>query len=159
MGSRKTQREAFLTDQLLRLRGWAGMTWQMETNAEWAVRPAPRGTLVEYMAVRLLLLELAQQHQQNDRHSRDVERRDEVPDSLRRAFLVFQIAQVRGWSAADLLRLSPAEWSLLLGEIDAFSSRKRRRIYHQAFERHYRDKTLNAIRCRAREVAAPSQDG
>ena len=44
LGVAAEQREAFITATLLALRGWAGMIWQMETNAEWAVRPAPRGS-------------------------------------------------------------------------------------------------------------------
>ena len=50
-----SDREEYLTQTLLALPGWAGMIWQLETNAEWAVHPAPAGSLVEYVAVRLLL--------------------------------------------------------------------------------------------------------
>ena len=35
------------------------MLWQMETNGEWTVRPARENTLVEYLAVRLILERLA----------------------------------------------------------------------------------------------------
>ena len=59
LGVPAAETEEYLTRTLLALRGWAGMIWQMETNAEWAVHPAPRGSLIGYVAVRLLLLRLA----------------------------------------------------------------------------------------------------
>ena len=59
LGVREAAREEYLSRTLLALRGWAGMIWQMETNAEWTVHPAPPGTLVEYLAVRLILERLA----------------------------------------------------------------------------------------------------
>src|SRR5690606_11735404 len=55
LGVADSEREAFLSATLLALPGWAGMIWQLETNAEWAVHPAPAGTLREYLAVRLIL--------------------------------------------------------------------------------------------------------
>lgn len=47
LGVTEDEQEAFLTQSLLALRGWAGMVWQMESNAEWASHPAPSGTLIE----------------------------------------------------------------------------------------------------------------
>src|ERR1041384_2064888 len=62
LGVAPAQREEYLTQTLLAMRGWAGMLWQMETNAEWAVHPAPRGGLIGYVAVRLLRERLAIEH-------------------------------------------------------------------------------------------------
>ena len=55
LGVSENEREEFLTQTLLALRGYAGMVWQLETNAEWAPQPAPSGSLVEFLAVRLIL--------------------------------------------------------------------------------------------------------
>ncbi len=55
LGIADSDRENYLSRTLLALPGWAGMIWQMETNAEWTVRPSPPGTLVDYVAVRLIL--------------------------------------------------------------------------------------------------------
>ena len=66
LGVADSQREEYLSQTLLALRGWAGMIWQMETNAEWTVHPAPPGTLVEYVAVRLILERLALAHVARD---------------------------------------------------------------------------------------------
>ena len=50
LGVPAAETEEYLTRTLLALRGWAGMIWQMETNAEWAVHPAPRGSLIGRLA-------------------------------------------------------------------------------------------------------------
>jgi hypothetical protein len=79
-----------------------------------------------------------------------------------RAYLVFQLAQVRGWSPADLHRLSKAEWSRLVQEIESFGSLERRRIYHDAYERRYRNQALDALRAHSTRMAnggLPATDG
>src|SRR5690606_28318020 len=61
-GVSSDERHMFVVQSLQALPGWAGMIWQMETNAEWTPAPAPRGTLVEFLAVRLLLDRLSVAH-------------------------------------------------------------------------------------------------
>ena len=153
-----TQRETTLRDALLALPGWAGMLWQMETNAEWTVRPAPPGTLLEYAAIRLLLTKFAEKFlaRADAADSPPAEPKLAGRSPLLQAFRVFQIAQVRGWTPVDLLRLRPAEWRRLLREVEAFSSRERRRIYHQAYERRLREEVLGAICENARAIARPT---
>lgn len=146
-----------LLSRLLALPGWAGMIWQMETNAEWAQRPAPAGTLLEYLAVRLILERVTAVgiggceingdaghtlliQQGNAAHPAAT-----VPGYEQRAYHVFQLAQVRGWSPFDLQRLSRSEWAMLLHELEAFSDIERRRVYHLAYERRYRQQTLDAL--------------
>jgi uncharacterized protein YbcC (UPF0753/DUF2309 family) len=160
-------REQFLIETLLALRGWAGMLWQMETNAEWAVHPAPHGTLVEYTAVRLILERLAAAHVAQ--HALDAPvnlpelrstLRHRLPHAQRvsveqRAFLVFQLARGRGWTPADLHKLSKGEWSKMVAEIELFSGPERRRIYHLAYERRYRRQTLDAVLAHDRRRPAP----
>jgi hypothetical protein len=166
LGVEPGERESFLAQTLLALRGWAGMLRQMETNAEWTVHPAPQGTLVEYLAVRLILERLALSHESRERFGVDVELR-ELRAALRkrighpqrvsvdqRAFLVFQLARMRGWNPADLSRLSRQQWQRLLAEIESFSSSERRRIYHLAYERRYRNQTLDAVAAHCRRTAA-----
>ncbi len=123
----------FLAQTLLALRGWAGMCWQLETNADWAARPAPPGTLNEYVAVRLLLerLALRQIADESLDHSVDLcalcslpARRESIHAGLKidpRAFLVFQLAENLGWSPRDLDQLSEGVWSRLIEEVEAFS--------------------------------------
>ncbi len=158
LGVPGSERSAYLAETLLALRGWAGMIHQLETNAEWAVAPAPSGTLHEYLAVRLLLerLALATVARATIDFTGPL---DELAPALRhrlpspprvsvdqRAYLVFQLAQVRGWSPQDLHRLAKPGWTRLVEEIEAFGALERRRIYHLAYERHYRDQALDALR-------------
>lgn len=158
LGIEEHQREAFIQQSLLAMRGWAGLLWQMETRAQWMPHPAPRGTLVEYLAVRCLLERVAQRHLAAERVARgaDPPRRASIDQ---RAYLVFQLAQLRGWTPADLNRLSAGEWQRLMREIESFSGLERRRVYHLAYERRYRHQTLDAVvahgrrRC-SREAAA-----
>lgn len=157
LGVQAEQREAFITSTLLALRGWAGMIWQMETNAEWAVRPAPRGTLVEFLAVRLLLdrfaaTAVAKEHLCFDgplgtlceaAAARHAERTPTGKTQL--AFLIFQLTQVLGVLPEELFRLPAKTWGQLADEIEAFNELKRRRTFHLAYERRYRNQTLDAL--------------
>jgi uncharacterized protein YbcC (UPF0753/DUF2309 family) len=157
LGVGEGERGAYLSRTLLALRGWAGMLWQMETNAEWAAHPAPRGTLEEYLAVRLLLERLALEWTAREALGERVELRvlraklrHLIPHAQRvsvdqRAYLVFQLAQMRGWSPAELHRQTKADWTRLVWEIESFGEWERRRIYHLAYERRYRIRTLDAI--------------
>lgn len=157
LGVLESQREEYLTQTLLALRGWAGMLWQMESNAEWTVHPAPAGTLVEYVAVRLLLERLALARTARDALGDKGELRtlrgrllscvNHAPrvSVEQRAFLVFQLAQTLGWKPEELHRQSKTDWANLVEEIESFSELQRRRIYQQAYERRYRNQTLDAI--------------
>lgn len=169
LGIGPDEEEEFLTGTLLALRGWAGMVWQMETNAEWAVHPAPAGTLVEYIAVRLILERCAIAHVLGTAPSetgnlRGWRTRLPAPRVSptagqvdRLAFLIFQLAQVRGWTPETVYRMSAAHWRRLVEEIARFSSQERRRIYHLAYERRYRIQTLDAILAHAPRAAAPRE--
>jgi uncharacterized protein YbcC (UPF0753/DUF2309 family) len=160
LGVEPTERDEVVLQTMLALRGWAGMIWQMETNAEWTVRPAPQGTLVEYLAVRLLLERLAISHlaQEAGLESSDLRElrrtlRQRCPHEGRtsgyqRAYLVFQLAQILGWGPEELYRLNHQQWVNLGEEIEAFSSLQRRRVYHLAYERRYRNQTLDALATR-----------
>jgi len=153
-----------ITATFLRLRGWAGMIQQMEIRADRVALPVPPGTLLGYLAVRLVLERVALQHVARDclGHVGSLQR---LRETLRaaykhdktgvdlRAFLVFQLAQVLGWTPAQLHRLSKAEWATLLGEIEVFSSLERRRVFHEAYERRYRIQTLDALSIHAGKPA------
>jgi uncharacterized protein len=149
--------DAFLQLTLLALGGWGGMLRQLETHAPWTPHPAPPGSLLDFVAVRLLLDRLAVQYVAHHelgyrgplRDFRDWARgqfvfdREECIQS--QAFTVFQLAQALGWSPRELSRLSAAEWSRVIDEIAAFSEHERRRIFHAAYERWYVIHALDAI--------------
>lgn len=160
LGVRREDRQEYLQSTLLALRGFAGMLWQMESRADRAVHPAPKGSLVEFVAIRLILDRLAlaflaREHFQYSGPLADLHHAVKSPSNRRsaadvdqRAFLVFQLAQLLGWKPADLYRLSKEEWSLLVEEVESFSGLERRRIFHLAYERRYRVQTLDAVATR-----------
>jgi uncharacterized protein YbcC (UPF0753/DUF2309 family) len=168
LGVGEAECETYLLQTLLALRGWAGMLWQMGTNAEWTVYPAPPDSLVEYLAVRLLLERLALRHAARETLGENVplaELRNRLRKGLpgtervrviQRAFTVFQLAQLLAWKPEHLFELSKDQWSRLVEEIESFSGTERRRIYHLAFERSYRNQVLDAISAHAPLTRAAS---
>ncbi|MFO0872144.1 MAG: DUF2309 domain-containing protein [Pirellulales bacterium] len=161
LGVRPEDWDEFLTSSLLALRGWAGMLWQMEVRPDRVPFPVPEGTLLEFMAVRLLLdrlatAQVAREHLEytgplSELRSVTGQRvvHHWVSSEEERAFLVFQLAQVLGWAPPDLLALTHAQWETLLGEIEQFSTLERRRIFHRAYERRFRTQALDALGSRA----------
>ncbi len=139
----------FLERTLLALPGWAGMIWQMETNAPWTPRPAPPGSLREFLAVRLILDRCALEHVERLVKRETVRIRAGVSAaarlSLARAFTIFQMAQVRGWQPVQLAAMPVEQWAALVNEMEAFSSRERRRVFHLAYERRFRARVLDAL--------------
>jgi uncharacterized protein YbcC (UPF0753/DUF2309 family) len=172
LGVGPDQRADFIMRSLMALRGWAGMTWQMESNAEWALHPAPSGTLVEFLCVRLILDRLALAHVDgkstaDERSLRDLWEvgfgRGDVDSTASSrveslAYTTFRLAQRLGWPLGRLSRLTGGEWDALLIEIESFNDIERRRVLHLAFERRYRETALQAIEAHAAQ-APPSPAG
>lgn len=168
LGVPEREWEDYLIATLLALRGWAGMIQQLETRGDRVAHPVPAGSLVEYLALRLLLERLALAHVAREELGRELPLADlrvvlrHAPGDLddggvdRRAFQVFQLAQVLGWLPPVLAQLTPLEWTVLVREIEAFPEVERRRLYHAAFERRYRIETLDALTC---YVSQPSRPG
>ncbi len=155
---------SFLSATLLALRGWAGMVRQLEIRGDRVVHAVPEGSLVGFLAVRLLLDRFAAAWvaetacgyngslaAMRDELCRRLEKTE--PSVEQRAFLVFQLAQVLGWLPADLHRLEPRGWAVLLAEIEAFTGLERRRIFHLAFERRFYTQALDAVALHVRRPA------
>ena len=157
LGVEESEWEEFIAATLLSLRGWAGMIRQMELRADRVRVPAPPGSVTEFLAVRLILkrlvlAEIAKRtlgkatplNRLRDSLRTHLEERD-TPDVDQRAFVIFQLAQVLGWSPPALLRMSKQGWSLLVAEVEAFSGIERQRVFHLAYERKFRQQTLDAL--------------
>ncbi|MEZ5942049.1 MAG: DUF2309 domain-containing protein [Planctomycetaceae bacterium] len=152
-----SDREAFVRQTLLSLGGWAGMIWQLELGVDWVVHNAPKKSLTGMLAVQLLLERQAIWNLGRDA----IGDSSSIPEVLaaawkkvsqpqplkreRRAFLLFQVAQMLGWTPLELLQLTEAEWAELGIELESFPSLERRRIFHEAFERKYVHATLDAF--------------
>ena len=164
LGLPEENHEEYISQTLLALRGWAGIIWQMETNAEWTVRPAPQGTLIEYLAARLLLerfaisafyrKETGSRLPLDEIHAALTAKREQSAfvSADERAYLLFQLAQVRGWNPCELHQQNKEAWTRLIKEIETFDGFERRRIYHLAYERRYRHQTLDAVSVLAKQA-------
>ena len=166
LGVERSEWEPFLSATLLALRGWAGMVRQIEERGDRVVRPVPRGSLVEFLAVRLLLDRFALAYTAREALGYKgplAGLRDAIParppaawppSVEQRAFLVFQLAQVVGLSPDQLDRLARPEWAAVLEEIETFGGLERRRVFHLAYERRFYTQALDAI---AMHSARPSK--
>lgn len=158
--------EAFLSATLLALRGWAGMIWHVEQRPDRVHHAPPAGTLIEYLAVRLLLEQqvlrsTARRLGLGDRPLAELGR---LPGRLsakaervltkQQAFTLFQLAQLLGWLPEQLAGLTVDDWQLLVREIDLFDNLQRRRVFHLAYEHRFTAQTLDALlsrqQCRLR---------
>ncbi|QDU44265.1 hypothetical protein Mal52_27440 [Symmachiella dynata] len=157
LGIPLSQREEFITQSLLALGGWAGMIWQLESGVDWVVHSIAKGSLVGMLAVQLILEKYAVRNLgehvfgscSSINSILDLARqRIAEPKPLtieRRAFLLFQVAQMLGWTPLELLQLTETEWAELSDEVEGFSAIHRRRVFHEAYERQYRLAALDAF--------------
>ena len=139
----------FLEATFLALRGWGGMVQQVELRADSVAHAIAKGSLDEFLAVRLVLDRLAAEHAAARLGGLDALPAVAAPAAPlapeQRAALVFQLAQVLGWSPETLHGLTAAQWTTLYAELAAFPSLQRRRVFHAAFERQFRVQTLDAL--------------
>ncbi|MDB5314093.1 MAG: hypothetical protein JWO38_8295 [Gemmataceae bacterium] len=149
--------EEFLPATVLALRGWASMLRQLEVRGDRVAIPAPRGTFIEFLAVRLLLERLALAHVAREDLGYGGSLRDlrahlqgragtpTGPALDQRTFVLFRLALILGWCPSYLHGMSAQDWAGLLSEIETFSEPARRRLFHLAYERRYRTRALDAI--------------
>ena len=173
LGVPEASRAEFLTATLVALRGWAGMVRQLEERPDRApVLPLPV-RLIDFLALRLVLDRVAAEwaadalgHPADRGTSGDrlaglwTELRDRHPPhrgpgSLARAFLLHQVSQLLGLTAADVRGLGTNEVSELEHAIAAFDSVARRRLLHFAYERRHRIEVLDALAAHAGRSPAP----
>ncbi|MCA9177847.1 MAG: DUF2309 domain-containing protein [Planctomycetales bacterium] len=149
--------EEFIVQSLLALGGWAGMIWQLESGVDWVVHAIPAGSLEGMLAIQLLLEKHAIRHvgesvfgghpgvQETLRQSRERLAEPKPLNLERRAFLLFQVAQMLGWTPPQLLSLGDDDWRAVSEEVESFSSIERRRVFHEAYERQFRHAALDAF--------------
>lgn len=166
LGLREYGLDDFIDSTLLSLPGWTGMLWQLQTNAEWTPRPAQEGSLQDLLAIRLLMdraslrsalseLPELQDRPAIQRSSLSMERLAQVLEFHQRrnvrqtveqrAFILFQLAQLIGWSPDQLESLDASQWQHLMDEISDCGTMERRRLFHLAYELNYRTRALDAI--------------
>jgi uncharacterized protein len=157
-------RAEVVASSMLALRGWAGMVWQLEQRPDLAPCVRLPARLADFLAVRLVLDRAAAAFTADrlvGASAEDgadparlaavwAELRDRFPatrgpGTVSRAFLLHQLAQLLGLSAADLRSLADHEIVALERNIYAFDSCTRRRLLHLAYERRFNTTILDAL--------------
>jgi len=157
LGVAETEWDHFLSTTFLALRGWGGMIQQVEERGDRVAQPIPNGSLIEFLAVRLILDRFSVKFMASEAlgfsgplSDLRAELRSHLqlrvaPSTEQVAFLVFQLAQVLGWSPNELHKLNTAQWLRLVEEIETFSAIERRQVFHLAYERRFLTQTLDAF--------------
>ncbi len=157
LGIPESDWEDFIPATLMALRGWVGMLRQMEVRPDRVHHAVAKGTLVDFLAVRLILERYALAYVAKEELDYDGplhnlgqvvrERvvREATKDTEQRTFILFQLAQVLGWRPSVLHGLTKEQWTALITDIESFSDLERRRIYHIAYERRFRTQALDAV--------------
>ena len=144
--------EEFIRAELLALGGWAGMISRLEQEPELAPHERVPATLMDFLAVRLLLTLAALDSQvaaSRLKHVKSWRTPAPAPDAgmavnerLARAATLYDAAQQLGITAAQLEEASPAEVARLRDEIFDFNEIERRRVFHLAYERRHERQIL-----------------
>jgi uncharacterized protein YbcC (UPF0753/DUF2309 family) len=148
--------EAYVTAELLALRGWAGIVRQIEERPDRVPARDLTVTLRGYLAVRLLCeraaLEYAAQQLECTSGLGDLRTRlrdrlspPSPPTVAERAWPLFHIAQLRGLDAPLVERWTPAQVAEVEAELRELDSVRCRRILHIAFERTIRHRLYDAL--------------
>jgi uncharacterized protein YbcC (UPF0753/DUF2309 family) len=157
LGVPESKWDVFLSLTLLALPGWAGMIQNIEERGDRVHHGIPRGSLVDFLAVRLLLDRFSLRYTAVEELGytgplaglpQAAQQRAgayEPPSVEQRAFAVFQLAQVLGWAPPVLCHLDRRQWAALVEEIEGFSPLERRRTYHLAYERRFVIRSLDSI--------------
>ena len=147
----------YLSATILALRGWGGMIHESEVHPDRFTIVTPADSLIGFLAVRLLLERFALAHAARENLGLEIPLatlRDELrtrlpapqnPTVEARALPVFLLAQALGWTPDELQHLSGGEWAALVGEIESFDSVQRRRVFHLAYEKRFREQSLDAL--------------
>jgi uncharacterized protein YbcC (UPF0753/DUF2309 family) len=161
LGVNRGEQEGFLQSELLALPGWAGLMHQLESDPSLAPHEAVPASLMDFVAVRLMLTLAATQSLLN--HPKDWRMKimpksaDRHAARLAHAARFFDAAQLMGLSAQALSKWPLKETEDFQNAVEAFDDLERRRVLHLAYERHHERQILIPLRKHAElpELAKP----
>jgi uncharacterized protein YbcC (UPF0753/DUF2309 family) len=156
LGVLHDEREEFLVQEALALRGWAGMVRHLEKRPDRAPAVAVPARLVDYLAVQLLLSRAALRHAMRQegipgppsqlRATLRARLPSPAPPSLEeRAWPLLQAARACGLSAVFVDALPAVQIARLEAELEDIDGIKRRRLLHLAYERRLRHRFYDAL--------------
>lgn len=156
LGIDDDERAAFLSAELLALRGWAGMVRQIEERPDRIPARELTVTLRGYLAVRLLLerAAVAAAVRGMGFHGAPSELRGWLlgraaapapPRAEERAWPMYHVAQILGLCTSVLARMRAEDVAAVESELARINSLRRRHILHRAFERSVRHRFYDAL--------------
>lgn len=170
--------DGYVERLLLELPGWAGMFWRLERNADERGGVPVRPSLLEYLAVRACLVPFALRAVAREELGFDGELRRlrplleglarrrvelnagarEPAERLRRIARLVSSEGSRelGTTAVQATapwRMDPEVQAVVLRWLDELPRAARQRIWQEAYERHYYEEVLGALREHARRRA------
>ena len=147
---------AYLTAELLALRGWAGIVRQVEERPDRVPARDLTVTLRGYLAVRLLFERAALEDAareisfdgplstlRSSLRSRLPE--PSTPTAFERTWPLFNVAQLCGLDASVVKQWTASNVAEVESELQEIDSIRQRRILHQAFERTVRHRAYDAL--------------
>ena len=165
LGVPEAEWDEYLSRVMLALRGWGGMIHHVEERGDRVALPIPAGSLIEFVAVRLVLDRFAVAAAAREHVGytgplaglrADLRKRAKPPAAPRaeeRGFPVFHLAQLFGWTPEELHRRTPDDWRALVAEVERFDGVERRRVFHLAYESRFMAQCLDALALHARRPA------
>jgi uncharacterized protein YbcC (UPF0753/DUF2309 family) len=136
-----------ITAELLALPGWAGMVRQLEEHPELAPHVRLRCSLLEFVAVRLVITGVATRNVLGGANAwRSIPPITRQTTDLSAQAAVFDALQVLGVGTESLRSLPPKSIGLLVQEILSFGELERRRLLHLAYERRHERLVLLPLR-------------
>lgn len=133
----------FVREQLLALRGWAGLVNQLELRPDRVPARRVPASLVDFLALRLVLEREARGFL-GERATRPASPRTDGRD-LRVAEAAYGVFAGEGGGLAALEALDADAVSALARELAALDSTERRRLWHLAYERRHAQEFLGAL--------------
>lgn len=125
--------DEFVAAELLALAGWAGLFRRLEEEPSLAPHEVLPCSLMDFLAVRLTATVAAVSSLRLEWRVPAAAEANEN-QQLCAAATLFDVAQLAGLQAGDLLRLDRPSLKWLLHEIEAFHEVERRRVFQLAYE-------------------------
>jgi uncharacterized protein len=147
--------ETMLEAEVLAMPGWAGLMHQLEKDPSLAPHEVLPATLMDFIAVRLLLTVagVATAMGEPKRWRIAIESgQDQEAERLLQAARLFDASQLMGLGAEKLEKWPQAEVERLRSDVLSFDELERRRIWHLAYERRHERQILVPLRKHAAQA-------
>ncbi|MBI4346569.1 MAG: DUF2309 domain-containing protein [Elusimicrobia bacterium] len=160
LGVGPDEEHAFIEQTALALRGWAGMVRQLEARPDRVPARSVPASLVDYLAVRLLLERAALSFAASEipgfmggLAQLRPWLRERLPGAQaapveERAWRLFHCAQLCGFGPERVGTLAPAELVAMESELQEFRGVEVRRALQDAYDRHRRSRLYDALASR-----------